>query len=221
MKFVIASTAVIAAALTDGATPALAKPGPEVEISNAVARVVVIVEDRSDVGVEIDQGTSGLPALRVERRGNEIRIDGGLSRASRAASRTGIPNCHSGPSNAARPGDGATVEVRDWDASTWRRPPDRHPGAAGRERRASGAVFGSIGRGARSVELGNGGCGDWDVANTDGTLDLSLGGSGDVRTGTSAVAGVPRWAVGHDPGRGYPGDLDLSSADPARPGSPA
>ena len=83
MKFAIA-TAVAAAAL---AGPALAGT-PEVEVRNAVARVVVIVEDRADVGVEIEQGSSALPALELRRRGDQVRIDGGLGRGRVAGLRT-------------------------------------------------------------------------------------------------------------------------------------
>ena len=78
MKAILLS-AVAAAATVAAATSALAQ-SPEVEIEHAVARVVVIVEDRADIGVEIQQGSSQLPALRVMRRGDDVRIDGGLGR---------------------------------------------------------------------------------------------------------------------------------------------
>ena len=55
MKTVIISAAA-AAAMAALAGPVLAKPGPEVEIRHAVARVAVVVEDRSDVAVEVEQG---------------------------------------------------------------------------------------------------------------------------------------------------------------------
>lgn len=183
MKAILITAAAIAAA---GATPVLAQSG-EVEIDHAVARVVVIVEDRNDVGVEIEQGSLRLPALQVSRRGNDVRIDGGLSRrvgGMRMGDR--ISQCRSGPANAERPGDGASVEVRDIgrinisDAPliVIRSPRDVNINGGG-------AIYGSVGRGARSVELGNGGCGAWNVANTDGSVSLSIGGSGDMRAGTS------------------------------------
>ena len=52
----------------------------EVEIEHAVARVIVIPEDRADIGLEISQGSSGLPALEVRRRGDNVEIRGGLRR---------------------------------------------------------------------------------------------------------------------------------------------
>jgi hypothetical protein len=185
MKFAIASTAVIAAAVLS--VPGQAKASPEVEIKDAVARVVVIVEDRADVAVEVTQGNTRLPTLQVRRRGDEIEIDGGLSRRvgiTRVSD--AIRNCRSGPADARQPGDGASVEVRDLGRINVEDAPliiVRSPRDV--KVSAGSAVFGAVGRGARSVELSNGGCGDWVVANTDGALDLSLGGSGDIRTGTS------------------------------------
>ena len=186
MKPILLSAAAAAAIAAAAASPALAKPGPEVEIEHAVARVVVIVEDRTDIGVEIQQGASELPALRLERDGAHVRIDGGLGRRF-AGVRMGdsIRNCRSGPDKT-RPGQGASVEVRnvgrvnldDAPLIVIRAPRDVNINAGG-------AVFGSIGRGARSVELGNGGCGDWVVANTDGPVDVASGGSGDFLVGTS------------------------------------
>lgn len=171
--------AVSAAALTGlAAAPASAA---DVEIRDAVARVIVIVEDRQDVGVEVTQGRSALPAVQVRRNGRDVRIDGGLGRNA-------IRNCASGPSDARQPGQGATVEVRrvgrvrldDAPMIVLRMPRDV-------DLNAGGAVYGAVGRGARSIELGNAGCGDWTVANTDGQLSLSLGGSGSIRAGTSSA----------------------------------
>lgn len=185
MKSILLSAAATMA-LAAVAGPALASPGPEVEIEHAVARVVVIVEDRADIGVEIEQGSSALPALRVERNGANVRIDGGLGRRL-AGIRMGdsIRNCRSGPDRT-RPGQGASVEVRN----VGRVNVDDAPLIVIRAPRdvnidAGGAVYGSIGRGASSVELGNGGCGDWAVANTDGAVEASAAGSGSLTLGTS------------------------------------
>ena len=66
--------------LVAAATAALAFAGAaqaaEVEIRDAGARVVVIPEDRSDIAVEIEQGTAGLARLTVTRRGSDVIIDG-------------------------------------------------------------------------------------------------------------------------------------------------
>ena len=167
----------------------------EVEIRDAVARVVVIPEDRSDIAVEIEHGSSGLDRLTVTRRGSDVIIDGGLSGNA-------VRNCTSGPAGATQPGEGARVEVRghgtinvsDAPLVVVRTPRDVDVSASqsgGRLRLlgirsgSGGAVYGSIGRGATSIDLGNRGCGDWTVANTDGDLDISNAGSGAIRAGTS------------------------------------
>ena len=186
MKPILLSAVAAAALAAAVAGPALAKPGPEVEIEHAVARVVVIVEDRADIGVEIEQGSSELPALRLERDGANVRIDGGLGRRL-AGIRMGdsLRDCRSGPDRT-RPGQGASVEVRNIGRVNLDDAPlivIRAPREVNID--AGGAVFGSIGRGASSVELGNGGCGDWVVANTDGPVDVASGGSGDMLVGTS------------------------------------
>lgn len=211
MKPILLSTAAAVAAFA-ASVPAFAKDGPQVEIDHAVARVVVIVEDRSDVAVEIEQGSSRLPALRVTRRNDgDIRVDGGLGRRVGGVSMGDrIRDCRPGPENAARPGDGASVEVRDigWvnvqDAPLIiiRSPRDVNVNAGG-------ATYGSVGRGATSVELGSAGCGGWNVANTDGPVSLSIGGSGDIRAGTSRGLDVSIGGSGSI-GAGATGELDIS-----------
>lgn len=185
MKLAIAS-AVSGVALAALAGPALAKE-PEVIIRYAVARVAVVVEDRTDVAVEVEQGSSRLPQVTVTREGNEVRINGGLRRRGGwfSGGNDGIRSCHNGP-DGGRAGEGAWVEVRDIGRVNLADAPlivIRTPRTVDVE--ASGAVFGSVGRGATSVELENGGCGRWDVANVDGPLSLGIGGSGDMRAGTS------------------------------------
>jgi hypothetical protein len=185
MKLAIVSAAAIAAALTAVAAPVAAKDGPSAKIEHTVARVVVIVEDRADIGVEIEQGSSGLPAVEVRRRGDDVVINGGLRGG--LFGNNAIRNCRSGPGEARQPGEGASVEVREVGTVTLANAPlivIRTPRAVEVEVE-SGAVFGAVGRGASSIELGNGGCGDWTIANTDGELSLSILGSGDMRAGTS------------------------------------
>jgi hypothetical protein len=205
MKIILLSAAAAAAI----AGPALAKD-PQVEIEHAVARVVVIVEDRTDIGVEIEQGASRLPALRVDRHGDTVHIDGGLDRRM-AGFRVGdsIRNCRSGPDRT-RPGQGASVEVRDLGRINL----DDAPLIVIRSPRhvnidAGGAVYGSIGRGATSVDMGNGGCGDWVIANTDGPVDASMGGSGALTVGTSRSLEASLGGSG-ELTAGATGRLDLS-----------
>ncbi|HEX8661996.1 MAG TPA: DUF2807 domain-containing protein, partial [Brevundimonas sp.] len=183
MKLAIVSAAAIGAALAAGSASAM--DGPSAKIEHTVARVVIIVEDRADIGVEIEQGTSGLPAVQVRRRGDDVIINGGLKGG--LFGNNAIRNCQSGPEGARQPGEGASVEVREVGRVDMANAPlivIRTPRAV-EVAVESGAVFGAVGRGASSIEIGNGGCGDWNVANTEGDLSLSIMGSGDMRAGTS------------------------------------
>lgn len=178
-----ASAAVLAAFAA--AQPAAAQ---DAEIRNAVARVIVIPEDRADIAVEITPGSADLPQLSVERRGGKVRIDGGLGRRRSVMqfNSDSIRACSSGPVDARQPGEGATVELRgkgrirleDAPLIVLRTPRDV-------DVTSESGVYGSVGRGARSVDLGAGGCGAWTVANVDGRLEIGVGGSGTVRAGTS------------------------------------
>ena len=177
-------TVLIAAAALAACAAAAPASAAEVEIRNAVARVVVIVEDRQDVAVEVTQGRSRLPALQVRRQGRDVRIDGGLRRTGMWGG--DIRNCNAGRAGAAQPGEGASVEVRNLGRVRLEDAPlivlrtPRYVDVS-----AEGAVFGAVGRGARSVELDSGGCGSWTVANVDGGLELSVCGSGSIRAGAS------------------------------------
>lgn len=191
-----------AAVLAVAASPAAAQTfdSRSVEIRDAVARVVVIVEDRRDVSVEVEPGAAGLPGLQIRRLGDRVVIDGGL--------RNQIRNCHSGAAYARQPGDGAWVEVRNRGRVEMRnaslvviRSPRDVDVSAG------SAVFGSVGPGAASIELGAGGCGDWTVANTSGAMELNVGGSGTIRAGTSRRLEAKVGGSG-DIVAGATGDLD-------------
>ncbi|MFZ5684856.1 MAG: GIN domain-containing protein [Pseudomonadota bacterium] len=143
-----------------------------VEVKDAVARVTVIPEDRSDIRVEIVAPNAKLP-LDVRSRGDRTIVDGDLDRK--------IRNCRGS-------GDNVSVAVRGVGDVAWREMPQvviRTPRDARVE--AGGAVFGSVGRSA-SLTLSNAGCGDWTVANVEGEMKIRQAGSGDTRTGTAGSA---------------------------------
>lgn len=178
MKSALALSAAVAAL-------AGAAQAAEVEIENAVARVVVIPEARSDIQVEVSGGEgSGLPALKVSRTGSgKVEIDGDLDRRIRGCRMSGIVlNDAVSPTN---PPSNLEVEVRDLGQVKLASAPlvtIRTPMDVRIE--TGGAVFGSIGR-STSVKLGSAGCGDWTIANVAEDLSVAVAGSGDVRAGTA------------------------------------
>lgn len=165
-----------------------------IEIKNAIARVVVLPEARSDVSFEVHRGRADLPAIEAGRGlDGRIVLDGHVESGW-------IHSCsrHGGERgaviNAAHPPADLTIGLngrRDvpladaplivvhtpLDVKVW----------------GGGAVFGAIPR-SHSVHLATAGCGDWTVGHVSGALDVSVAGSGDVHAGsagnlTASIAG--------------------------------
>ncbi|MBU1323731.1 MAG: DUF2807 domain-containing protein [Alphaproteobacteria bacterium] len=220
--------AVSAAVLAVAAFGALAAPAvaQEVEIKDAVARVVVIVEDRTDVAVSVEAGRADLPALRVRRDGDATIVEGGLSDRRFMVRNSRIRDCRSGPAGASQPGQGASVDVRGVGRVNLADAPliiIRAPRAV--KVAAGSGVYGTVGQGAREVDLSIGGCGDWTVPNVTGDvriniggsgsaligntreLEINIGGSGEVRAGTTG---------GFDVNIGGSGDVVLAGATGGR-----
>lgn len=171
---------------------------PRVEIKDAVARVTVIPEARSDVKVEFLSSNSDLP-MQVREAGGKVIIDGGLDRKIRSCD------------GDAEDGD-AKVQVAGVGQVAYANMPQvviRIPKDVDVE--AGGAVFGVIGR-SDSVKLSNAGCGDWTIANVRGALRLNLAGSGDTRVGTSGGATLRVAGSGDVRAQAISGSLDANIA---------
>jgi len=164
--------ALLAAAAALGAAGAAS--AASVEIKDAVARVTVVPEDRSDIRVEIVAPNARTP-IEVRTFGDRTIVDGNLGRR--------IHDCHGS-------GDSVSVEVRGVGDIGWREmtqvvihtPRDAKVSAGG-------AVFGSVGR-SDSLLLNNAGCGDWTIANVKGEMRIRQAGSGDTRTGSAGSAAL-------------------------------
>ena len=140
-----------------------------IEILDAVARVTIIPEARSDIKVDVTRPNGSLP-LRIRTVGDRTILDGDLDRK--------IRNCRSS-------GETSSVTVRGAGTIRWEDMPQvviRTPRDANVT--AGGAVFGTVGR-ASSLQLSNAGCGDWTIANVEGAARISQAGSGGTRMGSS------------------------------------
>jgi len=169
MRIALMLAAAATAALAAGAASAAS-----VEVKDAVARVTVIPENRSDIKVEILQTNPRLP-LEVREFAGRTIVDGGMGRR--------IRDCRGSRDNMRVYVRGVgDVGFRDLPQVVIHTPRDVDVDAGG-------AVWGSVGR-AASVKLGNAGCGDWTVANVEGELRLSQAGSGDTRAGSAGSARV-------------------------------
>jgi hypothetical protein len=187
----------IAATLT-AAAAANAASAASVEVKDAVARVTVVPENRSDIKVEIVSANPRLP-LEVRTSAGRTIVDGRLNHRLR--------DCRGS-------GENTRVVVRDLGDVAWRDMPQiviRTPRDVDID--TGGAVWGTVGRSA-SLKLGNAGCGDWTVANVEGVMRISQAGSGDTRTGSAGdtklrIAGSGDTAVGDIHG---PLDIDIAGS---------
>lgn len=167
MTLLLAATA--AAAFAAGAASAAS-----VEVKDAVARVTVIPENRSDIKIDVIHANPQLP-LEVRTFAGRTILDGRLGRR--------IRDCHGS-------GESVSVRVRGVGDIAWRDMPQvviHTPRDVDLD--AGGAVWGSVGRSA-SLKLGNAGCGDWTVGNVEGSMRISQAGSGDTRAGSAGDAKV-------------------------------
>jgi hypothetical protein len=165
MRLAIAAIAALGA-LSAGAAAA----APAIEIRDAVARVVVIPEDRPDVKVEMLTVNRDLP-LQVRQAGAGVVIDGGLYHR--------IRDCHAHADN-------PSVSVRGVGRVDYKDMPQiviHAPKAVTLE--TNGAVFGAIGR-AASLDIDNSGCTTWTVADVAGDVVLRDSGVGTIRMGQAA-----------------------------------
>jgi hypothetical protein len=190
----LTTLALVAAAVSAAGA---ASAAPSVKIKDAVARVVVIPENRSDVKVEFLTTNPSLP-LEVRQNGDEVIVDGDLRMNK-------INGCNS------RNGK-IWVKVRGVGEVSY----DNFPQIAVRvpmdaKVQAGGAVFGDIGR-SDSVKLGNAGCGDWTIANTKGKLEVAQAGSGDTKTGSAGVAEISIAGSGDVSTQAVAGDLEVNIA---------
>lgn len=168
----------------------------EVEIKDAVARVTVIPEARSDIKVEFLSSNPELP-LEIRTMGGKTIIDGDLDRK--------IRNCNSDDGRVSvHVGGVGTVRYEDMPQVVIRTPKDV-------EIEAGGAVFGTVGKSA-SLSLSNAGCGDWTVANVEGRLKLNQAGSGDSRIGSAGQASLRVAGSGDIKTQDIRGGLDIDIA---------
>lgn len=159
---------------TGWATADAAYAQTRLEIRDAVASVIVLPEDRSDVVVTVNQPASALPRMMQRIEGDRLILDGHIGRSIDCRGGRGRPITVTG--------DFGTVNLDQAPRITAHVP--RNAVVSG-----GPAVFGEVGRTSR-LQLSTAGCGDWLVAHVSGPLEVNVGGSGSVRTGNAASARV-------------------------------
>lgn len=167
-----------------------------IEIKDAVARVTVVPQDRSDIKVEVTAPNPRLP-LTVRSQGDRTILDGDLDRK--------IRDCRSR-------GESSRVMVRGVGEVGWSQMPQvviYTPRDVDLD--AGGAVFGSIGR-SNSLRLDNSGCGDWIIANVAQNAKVRQAGSGDTRMGSSGALEIRVAGSGDIAAADVRGGLEISIA---------
>ena len=191
MRLLTVLTAASALGLVAGAANAAT-----VEVKDAVARVVVIPENRQDIKVEVLTTNPSLP-LEVRSTGAKTIVDGNLDRK--------IKSCHGGGGKSRVYVTGiGDIAYDDMPQIVVRMPKDAKV-------EAGGAVFGSVGKTA-SLELSNAGCGDWTVGNVAGKMSINVAGSGDTHTGASGEAVLRVAGSGDVRTQAVSGGLEISVA---------
>jgi hypothetical protein len=148
-------------------------------IRNAVVKVTIVPENRTDIVVKIIKSNPKLPLTVQQGLNGDVIVDGSERYGAWGFLLGGrTTNCH-------REGDEPVVHVfgvgdvrgADMPQIVVQVPMDAHVSTGG-------ATFGSVGR-SDALDLHIAGCDDWVIANVAGRMAISDAGVARVRTGTS------------------------------------
>lgn len=181
------SIIILAASAAAIASPCFAGAGPMLRLKDVVAEVRVIPENRADFQVSVTRSYPGLPQIRVApQAGGGMVVDGGLYKRIRGCGAFGSIAIKGGPRVPKNQVPQITI---------------RAPLAFAVD--ANGYVKGMIGP-TRALSLDVSGCGDWNVGDVAGRLDLDVSGLGDVDVGRTGSANVELSGLG---------DVDIASVN--------
>jgi len=165
MRLAIAVVASATALVISSAAAA----APSVQIKDAVARVTVVPEDRSDVKVEMVTTNASLP-IEVKTVGSLTLISGDLAHR--------IMNCQTH-------GEHPSAWVRGMGEVAFENMPQiviHTPKAV--VVGTGGAIYGAVGR-SGSLDLENSGCSAWTIADVAGDATIRESGAGSVHMGSA------------------------------------
>ncbi|MFN3229036.1 MAG: GIN domain-containing protein [Asticcacaulis sp.] len=159
------------------------------KVKDAVVRLVVIPEDRTDFSYSLTKGSEAFPSLTVRQDGNRLIFDGGLKRKIRGCNNM-RGNAGSMPIDPMKPDPDARITLRDGQDLKLSDAPllvVRAPKSVAVS--TSGASVVAVGR-TQALEVNNAGCGAWTVANVEQRLEINQAGSGKIVAGNSASTEV-------------------------------
>jgi hypothetical protein len=184
MRYLVPTLAGLASALALAAGSTHAElsfngDGPEIELRDLAARVVVTPENRSDIDVRVRYGKAKVPTLMVSHRGNVTVLDGHLSSLQHGLHFN--INFNDGD-NGGGHGRVFITGVGDVDIGDLPMVFVRVPMNA--EVKDSAYTFGTIGP-SNSLNFILNGSGDWNIAAVNGPLNIIDSGSGSVRVASA------------------------------------
>ncbi len=183
MRYLVPTLAGLASALALAAGGAHAElafngDGPEIELRDLAARVVVTPENRSDIDVRVRYGKAKVPVLMVSHRGNVTVLDGHLSSLQHGLhfDINFDGNDDGGHGRVFVNGIG-DVDINDLPMVFVRVPMNASV-------KDSAYTFGTVGP-SSSLNFILNGSGDWNIASVNGPLNIIDSGSGNVRVASA------------------------------------
>lgn len=171
----------------------LLSDGPQIELRDMVARVVITPEDRSDVDIRVRYGKVKVPTLMVSQRGNVTVLNGHLSNPSRGTGFNFRINVHNDDDVSVSGGKVhisgiGMVNVADLPLVFVRVPVNAVV-------KDSAYTFGRIGP-SKSLDFIMNGSGEWAVEPVEGQLSIINSGSGSINVSTAGDSIVDNMGSG-------------------------
>ena len=195
-----AAAAVLTLGVASGAQAQynLISDGPQIELRDLVARVVVTPEDRSDIDIKVRYGKAKVPTLMVSHRGNVTILNGHIQDSGEAHDfnfRINFSDHDNNGGSVYIDGVG-NVAVNDLPLVYVRVPMNAVV-------KDSAYTFGHIGP-AKSLDFIMNGDGDWVVDPVGGPLNVISSGSGSIRLSSAGDSIIDNMGSG---------DISIDSAN--------
>jgi hypothetical protein len=169
------------------------RDGPQIELRDMVARIVITPEDRSDVDIRVRYGAVKVPTLMVSQRGNVTVLNGHLSNPARGTGFNFRINIHDDDDVSVNGGKVhisgiGMVNVSDLPLVFVRVP-------ANAVVKDSAYSFGRIGP-SKSLDFIMNGSGEWAIDPVGGQLSIINSGSGTINVSTAGDSIVDNMGSG-------------------------
>lgn len=161
----------------------LTPDGPQIELKDMIARVVVTPEDRSDVDIRVRYGKAKVPTLMVSHRGNVTVLNGHLSGNSHGFNlRINLDDIGDSTRGSVFVSGLGQVDINDLPLVFVRVPMNAVV-------KDSAYVFGQVGA-SKSLDFILNGSGNWNIGPVATSLNIIDSGSGNIHVGPVSGDGI-------------------------------